>query len=130
MAEQLKRYGKDFKTSYHKILNLTAGRKLVESLPNLMHNNLNVIVYNFVDMLSHARTEMEIIRELADVLGGVEQAHRRHGWVGQQKGTAASGEKDGRQAQQDSLRRNALMSSRLSLNHSPRTRLFENRLCQ
>ena len=66
MAEQLKRYGKDFKTSYHKILNLTAGRKLVESLPNLMHNNLNVIVYNFVDMLSHARTEMEIIRELAD----------------------------------------------------------------
>lgn len=31
-----------------------------------MQNNLNVIVYNFVDMLSHARTEMEIIRELAD----------------------------------------------------------------
>jgi len=31
-----------------------------------MNNNLNVIVYNFVDMLSHARTEMEIIRELAD----------------------------------------------------------------
>jgi len=66
LAEQLKRYGKDVKFSYHKILNLTAGRKLVESLPNLMQNNLNVIVYNFVDMLSHARTEMEIIRELAD----------------------------------------------------------------
>jgi hypothetical protein len=30
-----------------------------------MHNDLNVIVYNFVDMLSHARTEMEVIRELA-----------------------------------------------------------------
>ena len=27
---------------------------------------MNVIVYNFVDMLSHARTEMEVIRELAD----------------------------------------------------------------
>ncbi len=66
MAEQLKRYGKDIKFSYHKILNLNAGRKLVDSLPNLMQNNLNVIVYNFVDMLSHARTEMEIIRELAD----------------------------------------------------------------
>jgi len=64
--EQLKRYGKDIKMSYHKILNLTAGRKLVENLPNLMQNNLNIIVYNFVDMLSHARTEMEIIRELAD----------------------------------------------------------------
>lgn len=31
-----------------------------------MQNKLNVIVYNFVDMLSHARTEMEMIRELAD----------------------------------------------------------------
>jgi hypothetical protein len=31
-----------------------------------MGNALNVIVYNFVDMLSHARTEMEVIRELAD----------------------------------------------------------------
>lgn len=66
LVEQLKRWGKDIKLSYHKILNLTAGRKLVESMPNLMQNNLNVIVYNFVDMLSHARTEMEIIRELAD----------------------------------------------------------------
>ncbi len=31
-----------------------------------MNNKFNVIVYNFVDMLSHARTEMEMIRELAD----------------------------------------------------------------
>lgn len=66
LREQLKRYGKDIKLSYHKILNLTAGRKLVDNLSNLLQNNLNVIVYNFVDMLSHARTEMEIIRELAD----------------------------------------------------------------
>ncbi len=66
LGEQLKRFGKDFKYSYHKILNLTAGRKLVETLPNIMNNKLNVIVYNFVDMLSHARTEMEVIRELAD----------------------------------------------------------------
>jgi len=66
MAEQLKRFGKDIKFSYHKILNLNAGRRLVDSLPNLLQNKLNVIVYNFVDMLSHARTEMEIIRELAD----------------------------------------------------------------
>jgi len=62
----LRRYGKDIRYSYYKVLNLTYGRKLVESLPNLMGNRLNVIVYNFVDMLSHARTEMEIIRELAD----------------------------------------------------------------
>jgi DNA-binding response OmpR family regulator len=66
LGEQLKRHGKDVKYGYQKILNLTAGRKLVETMPNLINNKLTVIVYNFVDMLSHARTEMEIIRELAD----------------------------------------------------------------
>jgi hypothetical protein len=66
LGEYLKRYGKDIKYNYNKILNLTAGKKLVENLPNLLKNKLVVIVYNFVDMLSHARTEMEIIRELAD----------------------------------------------------------------
>ncbi|MCD4680809.1 MAG: PglZ domain-containing protein [Bacteroidales bacterium] len=66
LGEYLKRFGKDVKYSYNKILNLGAGKKLVENLPNLMSNPLNIIVYNFVDMLSHARTEMEVIRELAD----------------------------------------------------------------
>jgi DNA-binding response OmpR family regulator len=66
LGEYLKRYGRDIKYSYNKILNLNAGRKLLDSLPNLLTNKLSVIVYNFVDMLSHARTEMEIIRELAD----------------------------------------------------------------
>lgn len=66
LADQLKRLGKNVKHSYHKITNLTAGKKLAESMNNLMGNALNVIVYNFVDMLSHARTEMEIIRELAE----------------------------------------------------------------
>ena len=66
LGELLKRYGKDIKYSYYKVLNQQYGRKLVELLPNLMVNKLNFIVYNFVDMLSHARTEMEIIRELAD----------------------------------------------------------------
>jgi CheY-like chemotaxis protein len=66
LEEYLKRYGKRIKVNYTKVLNLNVGRKLVENLPNLMRNDLNVIVYNFVDMLSHARTEMEMIRELAD----------------------------------------------------------------
>ncbi len=64
--EYLKRYGKNLKMSYTKVLNLNIGKKLLDSLSNLLRNNLNIIVYNFVDMLSHARTEMEIIRELAD----------------------------------------------------------------
>jgi CheY-like chemotaxis protein len=65
-SSQMKRFGKDIKFSYTKILNLHFGKKLVENLPNLISNKLNVIVYNFVDMLSHARTEMEVIKELAD----------------------------------------------------------------
>ena len=65
LGEQLRRYGKNVRYSYNKVLNLAAGKKLFEQMPNLMQYKLNVIVYNFVDMLSHARTEMEIIRELA-----------------------------------------------------------------
>jgi DNA-binding response OmpR family regulator len=66
LGEQLRRFGKDIRFSYNKILNLNAGKKLAESMSNLMVNKLNVIVYNFVDMLSHARTEMEMIKELAE----------------------------------------------------------------
>ena len=66
LIEQLKRYGKNLKTSFHKVLNLSYGKKILEWLPNFMKNDLNVIVYNFIDMLSHARTDTDIIRELAD----------------------------------------------------------------
>ncbi len=64
-GEQLKRYGIDIKYSYNKVLTLESGRKLQNRLHSLLDNDLNIIVYNFVDMLSHARTEMEVIRELA-----------------------------------------------------------------
>lgn len=66
LGEQLRRFGKDIRYSYNKVLNLNSGKKLAENISNLMSNKLNVIVYNFVDMLSHARTEMEMIRELAE----------------------------------------------------------------
>jgi len=62
----LKRLGRSVKFSYNKITNLNAGKKLSDNFNQLLENKLNVIVYNFVDMLSHARTEMEVIRELAD----------------------------------------------------------------
>ena len=54
------------KVSYTKITNLDAGRKVVATVPNMKTNGLNVIVYNFVDMLSHARTDMKVIKELAE----------------------------------------------------------------
>lgn len=52
--------------SYHKVLNVDFAKRLLDKFPNLLDNQLNVIVYNFIDMLSHARTEMEILRELAE----------------------------------------------------------------
>ncbi|HEY2580650.1 MAG TPA: bifunctional response regulator/alkaline phosphatase family protein, partial [Mucilaginibacter sp.] len=66
IADQIKRVlRKDIKFSYTKILNIDEGRALNDSVNNLMSNELNVVVYNFVDMLSHARTDMQMIRELA-----------------------------------------------------------------
>jgi CheY-like chemotaxis protein len=63
---QLKRLGKsDLKYSYTKITNNNDGQKLVDNIHNLLQNDINIIVYNFVDMLSHARTEMEVLKELA-----------------------------------------------------------------
>lgn len=61
----LKRLGKNVKWSYNKITKVEAGKKLSEQFHLIKDNDVNFIVYNFVDMLSHARTEMEIIRELA-----------------------------------------------------------------
>jgi hypothetical protein len=66
LAAQMKRLGLDLKWSYNKITTFNAGKKLADNFSNLLGNKLNVIVYNFVDMLSHARTEMEVIKELAD----------------------------------------------------------------
>jgi len=67
LADHLQRtLRRDVKHSYHKVLTLEQGRDIVENLNNLMGNELNVIVYNFVDMLSHARTDMAMIRELAN----------------------------------------------------------------
>ncbi len=65
LNDTLKRFRKEYKSSYVKITNHNDGKSLVENIPNLMQNKLNVIVYNFVDMLSHARTEMEVLKELA-----------------------------------------------------------------
>jgi CheY-like chemotaxis protein len=66
LGRQLQRSGYKDKFSYTKITHLNAGKDMVEQIPNLWHNKLNVIVYNFVDMLSHARTEMNVMKELAE----------------------------------------------------------------
>jgi CheY-like chemotaxis protein len=66
LVEYLKRYGKNIKLSYSKILNIDFGKRLLDNIHQMLDNTLNVIVINFVDMLSHARTNVDLIRELAD----------------------------------------------------------------
>ena len=65
LKSQLKRNELNFKFNYSKITNLKAGRDLVAQIQNYQNEDLFVVVYNFVDMISHAKTNMEIIKELA-----------------------------------------------------------------
>ncbi len=62
---QMDRFRKKYSFSYNKINDSLHGEKLVNSVNSLTQNQLNVVVINFIDMLSHARTEMKMIRELA-----------------------------------------------------------------
>ncbi|MGN0213865.1 MAG: PglZ domain-containing protein [Muribaculaceae bacterium] len=59
------RYRKNYHFSYHKINDTAAGESLLNRFNSLNQYDLNVVVLNFVDMLSHARTESKMIRELA-----------------------------------------------------------------
>ena len=65
LESQLKRLGLDLKWEYHKISSLKQGRHLSQNFKSQKDNDLTVIVYNFVDMLSHSKTEMDVIKELA-----------------------------------------------------------------
>lgn len=65
IARNLKKEKLDIRFSYNKIIHANEGKQLSEGIGNLFSNDLNVIVYNFVDMLSHARTDMQMIKELA-----------------------------------------------------------------
>jgi CheY-like chemotaxis protein len=62
---QLDRFRKKYAFSYHKINDSLHGERLLNNVHSLTQNQLNVVVLNFIDMLSHARTEMKMIRELA-----------------------------------------------------------------
>ena len=72
LEAQIKRLGLSIKWEYYKIASLKLGRQLAQNFKLLKENDLSVIVYNFVDMLSHSKTEMEVIKELA----GDDKAYR------------------------------------------------------
>ena len=63
---QLDRYRRKNTFSYHKVNNSTDADKLMQQIKNMEKNDLNVVVFNFIDMLSHARTESKMVRELAN----------------------------------------------------------------
>lgn len=65
LKAHLLRYTKASSFVYEKIFTHKHGQKLVDNYKDIIKHPFGVIVYNFVDILSHARTEMKMIRELA-----------------------------------------------------------------
>lgn len=73
LKEQVKRtFRKELRFDYTKITKVANAKNLQDNILNYLNNDFSVIVYNFIDMLSHARTEMEVLKELA----GDEKAYR------------------------------------------------------
>ncbi len=76
---QIARYRRHDTFSYNKMINSSAADKYLDTINNLSGNDLNILVLNFIDMLSHARTESFMVRELASN----EAAYRSitHSWI-------------------------------------------------
>ena len=58
--------GKQYRLCFEKLVRPEAGRRLLENMQRIYDADFSVIVYNFLDILSHARTETDIIRDLTD----------------------------------------------------------------
>lgn len=65
LQKLFERHRKSYTYSYNKLLTSASGEKLAQNINSLSNNQLNVVVLNFIDMLSHARTDSKMIRELA-----------------------------------------------------------------
>ena len=63
---QIERYRRKDAFSYTKINNSAEAERFISQMNTLGKNDLNVVVFNFIDMLSHARTESRMVRELAN----------------------------------------------------------------
>ena len=63
---QLDRYRRRNTFSYHKVNTSQDAERFMQQFKQLEKNDLNVVVFNFIDMLSHARTESRMVRELAN----------------------------------------------------------------
>jgi len=65
LTKQLQRLGKNYKMYYEKTKTLKSGSQITSNLKGVLNNEITVLVYNFIDVISHARTEMEMMRQLA-----------------------------------------------------------------
>jgi CheY-like chemotaxis protein len=65
LVKQMQRLGRKEKLWFDKVSNLKTGKKMTDTIRGILENDLSVMVLNFVDMISHARTEMDMIKELA-----------------------------------------------------------------
>ena len=66
LLEQLNRFSSSNNISFNKVFNMEHGKKMIDRLSEFLNKPLNVIIYNFVDILSHAKTEVKMIKELAN----------------------------------------------------------------
>ena len=66
IGTQIERYRRHDTYSYHKVNTSADADRFMQQLNTLGKNDLNVVVFNFIDMLSHARTESRMVRELAN----------------------------------------------------------------
>nr|WP_317632372.1 PglZ domain-containing protein [uncultured Flavobacterium sp.] len=65
LKAQLKRFRLDINAEYIKISGANDGEKFLRNIKQYKNNKITTLVYNFIDMLSHARTDSKIMRELS-----------------------------------------------------------------
>lgn len=58
-------FRRDMKVSYWKVANTSSAKLLNDNITNYLNSDFTAVVYNFIDTLSHSRTEMEVLKELA-----------------------------------------------------------------
>ena len=86
ISTQIERYRRHDRFSYHKINDSAAADRFLQQYNSLKDNDLNVVVINFIDMLSHARTESKMVRELASdeaAYRSITQSWFRHSVIGE-----------------------------------------------
>lgn len=86
IATQIERYRRHDHFSYHKINDSAAADRFLQQYNRLKDNDFNVVVINFIDMLSHARTESKMVRELASdeaAYRSITQSWFRHSVIGE-----------------------------------------------